>query len=161
MTTASVKLLARPETFLMVAFAQLASSESSPHIEACLTAYICEGYTYSCTISTVRLSAMPMKRGIGAHDVRAGLDGHLPMPVALSLGAVSPHQVGDENADVAQPARQYPQLHPHLRQHAGRSQRARRAGVGGLGDLRPAVCAASSTRIFREPRQRQCQKVLL
>ena len=67
---------------------------------------------------------------IGEHGVRAGFDHHRPVSVALSLGAVSHHQVRRENAYAAGLARQHSQLHPHLRRQAGRRQCARHPDAG-------------------------------
>ena len=85
-----------------------------------------EGLAYSC-----RVCPMPDRAGaptlhwrqlrcrFAGHDLRAGLDDHRPVSVAVSLGTVPHHQVGGKDAYVARPARQYSQRHPHLRRQLG------------------------------------------
>ena len=160
-----VKLLTCADQFRVMAFAQLTYRESLRDIEACLSAQASKLYHmgFRHTRSNARRWPMPTRRETGVsmpnlpsclidgrasstrrqlwhrvdeHGLRAGLDDHRPVPVALSLGAVSHHQVGGEDAHAARLARQHSQLHPHLRRQAGRRECARPAGVGARGDLR-------------------------
>jgi len=82
------------------------------------------------------LCGRQLRRRAGEHSVCAGLDHHRSVPVAVSVGAVSHHQVGSEDAHAARPSRQHSQLHPYLRRQAGRCQGSRHSGAGTRSDLR-------------------------
>jgi hypothetical protein len=49
------------------------------------------------------------------HGLCSGLDYHRFVPVAVSVGALSLHQGGGEDAHPARSAREHPEFHPHLR----------------------------------------------
>ena len=186
-----VKSLTCADQFRVMAFAQLTYRESLRDIEVCLSAQAAKLYhmgfrheikrstladaneiarlAHPCRIrpapdraSTQALCGRQLWHRVGEHDLRAGLDDHRSVSVALSLGAVSHDQVRSEDAHAARLARQHSQLHPHLRRQTGRRQCARRAGAGARGDLRhgsglsrlrPALPDASGTSLLRHPRQ--------
>ena len=67
--------------------------------------------------------------GLGAeqHGLCSGLHHHRPVPVAVSMGALSLHQGGGEDAHAARSAWQHPELHSHFRRQVARRSRPRSA----------------------------------
>ncbi len=63
------------------------------------------------------------RRGTERDGLRAGLDHHRPLSVAVSLGPVSPDQGRGETAHAARPAGGHSHLHPYQRRQAPRRQR--------------------------------------
>jgi hypothetical protein len=69
-----------------------------------------------------------------------------PVPVAVSMGALSLHQ-GGEDAHAARSARQHPELHPHFRRQVARRSRPRSAAARSGRHL----CHGSRLRRFHAP----------
>ena len=61
----------------------------------------------------------------GQHGLCSGFHDHQSVPVAISMGALSLHQGGGEDANVARSARQHPELRSHLERQAARRSRSR------------------------------------
>ncbi len=152
--TNKIKRFTCHDQFLCMAFAQLTYRESLRDIEACLRAQRnklyhmgirgsglaqhagrCQRAARLAHLRRLRPSADPdctpalcrrgLRRRSRQHRLRTRCHDHRSVPVALSLGAVPPHQGGGEAAYPARPARQHPDLHPHLRRQAPRRQRPR------------------------------------
>ena len=70
-------------------------------------------------------------RGPKGDRLRAGLDHHRPVLVAVPVGTVSLDQGRDQAAHADRSARQHPELHPHLRRETARRQRPGRAAARG------------------------------
>ena len=99
-------------------------------------------------------------RGAGQHGPCSGFHDHRSVPVAISMGALSLHQGGGEDAHVARSARQHPELRPHLERQAARRSCSRSAATRSrrhlchgsrLRRLRAALRLASSWRLLRYP----------
>ena len=171
-----VRTLTCAEQFRVMAFAQLTYRESLRDIEACLSAQAAKlyhmGFREPIRRSTsgrcqrvarlahlCRLRAAPdrsgqsavCQRGLGAgiveHGLCAGFDDHRPVPVGVSVGALSHHQGRGEDAHAARSARQHSELHPRLRRQAARRACPRPAGAGARRHLRHG----SRLRRFRAP----------
>ena len=100
------------------------------------------------------------------HGLRAGFHHHRSVPVVVSLGAVSKHQGGSQDAYAVGPAREYPQLYTCFRRQTARCQRTRYHDSGARGDLRDGprlsrfratLRIARSWRALRDPRQIEYQ----
>src|SRR6266481_424051 len=89
----------------------------------------------------------PNGGGSGAQSVRVGLDHHRSLPIAFSLGPVSPTQSRREDAHTARPARQYPHVYPHHRRQSARRQHPRRD----RSLSRRVLCHGSRLYRFRSP----------
>src|ERR1700730_15962224 len=162
---ARVRTLCCSEQYRAMAFAQLTYRESLRDIEVCLSAQASKlshmGFRQPVRRSTLadanetrdwriyaefahRLIAQARKlyadESLGVeltkHGLCSGLDHHRPVPVAVSMGALSLHQSGGEDAHSARSARQHPELHPHLGRQAARRSRPRSAAARSRRHLR-------------------------
>ncbi len=75
--------------------------------------------------------------------LRARFHHHRPVPDAVPLGTIPLDQGSDQTAHVDRPARQHPELHPHLRWQAARCQRPRPVAARGGRFLRDGQGAIS------------------
>ena len=100
--------------------------------------------------------------GADQHGLCSGFHDHRSVPVAVSMGALSLHQGGGEDAHVARSARQHPELRSHLERQAARRSRSRFADPRSrrhlrhgsrLRRLRAPLRLASGWRLLRYPRQ--------
>jgi len=185
------KSFACTEQFRVMAFAKLTSRESLRDIEVCLSAQTAKLYHmgfrheikrstladasktrdwrihvefFQCLIVLARKLYTGDICGIELENTAYALDSttHRSVPVALSMGAVSPHQVGGEGAYATRFERQNSQLHPHLRWQDGGGLGARYFGAGARSDLRhglrlsglrAALCDVSRSNLLCHPCQ--------
>src|ERR1035437_667192 len=142
------------EQFLAMAFAQLTYRESLRDIEACLRALGAKRYHLGfrrmvarstladaneahrlahlrrLRTDTDRYRATALRerchgRGTGSQPLRAGLDHHRSLLVAVSLGEVSQAEGCHQNAHAARSAWEYPSVYPCFRRQDARCQHAR------------------------------------
>ena len=102
--------------------------------------------------------------GVGSveYGIRVGFDNDRSVPVAVSMGALSQHQGGSQDAHAVGFARQYSEFYPYFRRQTARRQRARSDDSRTGGDLRhgprvfgfrPTLLASPGWRILRYSRQ--------
>src|SRR5665811_2347657 len=182
---ARVRTLCCAEQYRAMAFAQLTYRESLRDIEVCLSAQASElyhmGFREPVRRSTLtdanetrdwRIYAefahrlIAQARKLYANE-SLGLElsntvYHRSVPVAVSMGALSLHQGGREDAHAARSARQHSELHSHLGRQVARRSRPRSAALrtgrhlrhgSRLRRLRTPLYIASGWRLLRHPRQ--------
>ena len=86
--------------------------------------------------------------GAGQHGLCSGFHDHRSVPVAVSMGALSLHQGRGEDAHAARSARQYPELHSHLRRQDARRSRSRSADSPKRAPSTSWIAAISTSRAF-------------
>ena len=188
---ARVRTLRCAEQYRAMAFAQLTYRESLRDIEVCLSAQAVEALPHGLSRTGAAIDAGRCQRdarlahlrgvrppadcpgeealrrrqlglGVDQHGLCSGLHHHRSVPVAVSVGALSLHQGGGEDAHAARSARQHPELHPHLGRQAARRSRPRPAAARSgrhlrhgsrLCRLRAPLRVASGWRLLRHPRQ--------
>ena len=186
---ARVRTLCCAEQYRAMAFAQLTYRESLRDIEVCLSARASKLYHIGFREPVRRSNSGRRQRdarlahlrgirspsdcpseealcqrkpghGAGQHGLCSGFHDHRSVPVAISMGALSLHQGGGEDAHVARSARQHPELRPHLERQAARRSCSRSAATRSrrhlchgsrLRRLRAALRLASSWRLLRYP----------
>ena len=112
------------------------------------------------------LSRRALRRGSQEHRLRARFHHDRLVFDAVPVGTLPIDQGGGQTAHVDRPARQHPELHPHLRRETARRQRARRVAARArrllrdgprLSRLRAPASVALARSLLRDPRQIQSQ----